>query len=104
MEYQKSIIFFRFSLLNLLRVEHYIKVKHFLKYIFFFIIISIDRHTAAILVNRIGRLENTVDECIERIIDEQNSLQIDAICLLIKAYANNKGLNIKCDFKKCLDH
>lgn len=44
------------------------------------------------MINRIGRLEKVVDNCIERMINERKTVQIDAICLLINAYANQKGM------------
>lgn len=48
-----------------------------------------------VIIDRIGRIENVVNGCIERLIDGRKSIQIDAISLLIRAYANQKGLNIK---------
>lgn len=50
-----------------------------------------NQKTAVKIANRIGRLENLVNEGIERIIDERRTIQIDGICLLIRAYANQKG-------------
>lgn len=44
--------------------------------------------------DRIGRLENVLNECIERLLDERNAIQINALCLLIKAYTNQKGSNV----------
>lgn len=49
---------------------------------------------AAKFADRIGRLENVLNECIERLLDERDTIQIDAICLLIKAYTNQKGLSL----------
>lgn len=53
------------------------------------------RTTGKVIIDRIGRLENVVNGCIERLIDGRKSIQIDAISLLIRAYANQKGLKIK---------
>lgn len=50
-----------------------------------------NKRVAAKIVDRIGRLENAVDECIERMLDERKTIQIDAVLLLIRAYANQKG-------------
>lgn len=50
------------------------------------------------IANRIGRLENVVNDGIERTIGERKTLQIDAICLLIRAYANQKGMYIYFQF------
>lgn len=62
----------------------------------FHFLYSINRRTTGkVIVDRIGRLENVVNSCIERLIDGRKSIQIDAISLLIRAYANHKGLNIK---------
>lgn len=49
------------------------------------------RKTAGKIADRIGRLENVLNECIERVLDEREHIQIEAICLLIKAYTNHKG-------------
>lgn len=56
-----------------------------------FFAFRLNRRTAAKIADRIGRLENVLNECIERLLDERSSVQIDAICLLIKAYTNQKG-------------
>lgn len=53
--------------------------------------IRLNRRTATKIADRIGRLENVVNECIERLLDERETIQIDAICLLIKAYTSQKG-------------
>ncbi|XP_055311762.1 uncharacterized protein LOC129574190 isoform X2 [Sitodiplosis mosellana] len=53
---------------------------------------SVNRRMAAKVIDRIGRLENVVDACIERMIDGRRTIQIDSICLLIRAYANQKVL------------
>lgn len=54
-------------------------------------IFSLHRKTAGKIADRIGRLENVLNECIERVLDEREHIQIEAICLLIKAYTNHKG-------------
>lgn len=48
---------------------------------------------AAKFADRIGRLENVLNERIEQLLDERESIQVDAICILIRAYTNQKGSN-----------
>lgn len=54
----------------------------------------LNRKTAAKIADRIARLENVLNSCIERIIDGRTNMQIDAICLLIKACTNQKSSRI----------
>lgn len=55
---------------------------------------SVNRRDASNFISRLGRIENVLNECIQRLVKERLSIKIDAICALIASCNNQRSMHL----------